>query len=77
MFYYKMDNNEEQKEEKEEEYDYNNFPAISFIRIGIGLTQQFSQEEEEEEKEQEKEPIETMPYYKKMHKLYHELKNRK
>ena len=63
-----MDNNEEQKEEKEEEYDYNNFPAISFIRIGIGLTQQFSQEEEEQE---------TMPYYKKMHKLYHELKNRK
>ena len=30
-----------------------------------------------EEQEQEKEPIETMPYYKKMHKLYHELKNRK
>ena len=27
----------------EEEYDYNNFPTISFIRIGIGLTQQFSQ----------------------------------
>ena len=66
-----MDNNEEQKEEKEEEYDYNNFPAISFIRIGIGLTQHFLQEEEEEEEE------ETMPYYKKMHKLYHELKNRK
>ena len=63
-----MDNNEEQKEEKEEEYDYNNFPAISFIRIGIGLTQHFFQEEEEQE---------TMPYYKKMHKLYHELKNRK
>jgi hypothetical protein len=59
---------------QEEEYDYNNFPAISFIRIGIGLTQHFLQEEEEEE---EKEPIETMPYYKKMHKLYHELKNRK
>ena len=69
-----MDNNEEQKEEKEEEYDYNNFPAISFIRIGIGLTQQFSQEEEEEQEEEEQE---TMPYYKKMHKLYHELKNRK
>ena len=63
-----MNNNQEE----EEEYDYNNFPAISFIRIGIGLTQQFSQEEEEE-----KETIETMPYYKKMHKLYHELKNRK
>ena len=63
MFYYKMDNIKE-----EEEYDYNNFPTISFIRIGIGLTQQFSQEEEEQE---------TMPYYKKMHKLYHELKNRK
>ena len=70
MFYYKMDN----IQEKEEEYDYNNFPAISFIRIGIGLTQHFFQEEEEEE---EKETIETMPYYKKMHKLYHELKNRK
>lgn len=66
MFYYKMDNIQE-----EEEYDYNNFPTISFIRIGIGLTQHFFQEEEEEE------PIETMPYYKKMHKLYHELKNRK
>ena len=63
-----MNNNQEE----EEEYDYNNFPAISFIRIGIGLTQQFSQEEEEE-----KETIETMPYYKKMHKLDHELKNRK
>ncbi len=61
--------------QEEEEYDYNNFPAISFIRIGIGLTQQFSQEEEQDE--EEKEPIETMPYYKKMHKLYHELKNRK
>jgi hypothetical protein len=60
-----MNNNQE-----EEEYDYNNFPAISFIRIGIGLTQHFFQEEE-------KEPIETMPYYKKIHKLYHELKNRK
>jgi hypothetical protein len=59
---------------------YNNYiPSISFIRIGIGLTQQISQEEEEEEEEQEqeKETIETMPYYKKMHKLYHELKNRK
>ena len=56
------------QEEEEEEYECNNFPAISFIRIGIGLTQQFSQEEEEQE---------TMPYYKKMHKLYHELKNRK
>ena len=64
-----MDNNEEQKEEKEEEYDYNNFPAISFIRIGIGLTQQISEEPEE--------PMETMSYYKKMHKLYHKLKNRK
>ena len=66
-------------QEEEEEYDYNNFPAISFIRIGIGLTQQISQEEEqeEEEEEEEKETIETMPYYKKMHKLYHELKNRK
>lgn len=53
--------------QEEEEYDYNNFPTISFIRIGIGLTQQISQEEEQE----------TMPYYKKMHKLYHELKNRK
>jgi hypothetical protein len=59
-----MDNNEE------EEYDHNNFPAISFIRIGIGLTQQISEEEQEE-------PMETMSYYKKMHKLYHELKNRK
>jgi hypothetical protein len=69
-----MDNNEEQEEqEQEQEYDYNNFPAISFIRIGIGLTQQFFQEEEQEPKES----IETMPYYKKMHKLYHELKNRK
>jgi hypothetical protein len=67
-----MDNNEEQ----EQEYDYNNFQAISFIRIGIGLTQHFFQELAEEQ-EQEKEPIETMPYYKKMHKLYHELKNRK
>jgi hypothetical protein len=64
------------QEEEEEEYDYNNFPTISFIRIGIGLTQQFFQEEEQEE-EKEKESIETMPYYKKMHKLYHELKNRK
>ena len=64
------------QEEEEEEYECNNFPAISFIRIGIGLTQQFSQEEEEEQ-EEEKETIETMPYYKKMHKLYHELKNRK
>ena len=63
-------------QEKEEEYDYNNFPAISFIRIGIGLTQHFFQEEEEKEKEPI-ETIETMPYYKKMHKLYHELKNRK
>jgi hypothetical protein len=62
--------------QEEEEYDYNIIPAISFIRIGIGLTQHFFQEEEEE-KEKEKEPIETMPYYKKMHKLYHELKNRK
>ena len=69
MFYYKMDNNEEQ------EQDYNNFPAISFIRIGIGLTQHFFQELEE--KQEPKEPIETMTYYKKMHKLYHELKNRK
>jgi hypothetical protein len=72
-----MDNNEEQ------EQDYNNFPAISFIRIGIGLTQHFFQELEEkqelelEEKQEPKEPIETMTYYKKMHKLYHELKNRK
>ena len=61
--------------QEKEEYDYNNFPAISFIRIGIGLTQQFSQEEEQEEEQEE--TIETMPYYKKMHKLYHELKNRK
>jgi hypothetical protein len=69
------------QEEEEEEYDYNNFPAISFIRIGIGLTQQIFQEQEEEqeleEKQEPKEPIETMTYYKKMHKLYHELKNRK
>jgi hypothetical protein len=68
---------------QEEEYECNNFPAISFIRIGIGLTQHFFQEEEEQEEqeeqeeEQEQEPIETMTYYKKMHKLYHELKNRK
>ena len=75
MFYYKMNN----IQEEEEEYDYNNFPTISFIRIGIGLTQQFSQEEEEEEEKEKEsiETIETMPYYKKMHKLYHELKNRK
>jgi len=74
-----MDNNEEQEQEQEQEYDYNNFPAISFIRIGIGLTQHFFQELEEQEEEQEEEnnKIETMPYYKKMHKLYHELKNRK
>jgi len=63
-------------QEEEEEYDYNNFPAISFIRIGIGLTQHFFQEQEEKEQEP-KEPIETMTYYKKMHKLYHKLKNRK
>jgi hypothetical protein len=69
-----MDNNEEQEEEEEYYDDYNIIPAISFIRIGIGLTQQISQEEEEKEKE---EPMETMTYYKKMHKLYHELKNRK
>ena len=58
------------QEEEEEEYECNNFPAISFIRIGIGLTQQISEEEQEE-------PMETMSYYKKMHKLYHKLKNRK
>lgn len=70
---------------------YNNYiPSISFIRIGIGLTQQFSQEEEEKEEEPNKkmeEPnkkmeesnkkMETMTYYKIMHKLYHELKNKK
>ena len=74
---------------------YNNYiPSISFIRIGIGLTQQFSQEEEEKEEEKEEEPnkkmeepnkkmeesnkkMETMTYYKIMHKLYHELKNKK
>ena len=67
-----MDNNEVQ-EQKEEYDDYNNFPAISFIRIGIGLTQHFFQEQEEEKEK----PIETMTYYKKMHKLYHKLKNRK
>ena len=64
-----MDNNEEQEQEEEYYDDYNIIPDISFIRIGIGLTQQISQEEEE--------PMETMTYYKKMHKLYHELKNRK
>ncbi len=70
-----MDNNEEQEQEQKEEYydDYNIIPAISFIRIGIGLTQHFFQEQEEEKEE----PMETMTYYKKMHKLYHELKNRK
>jgi hypothetical protein len=70
---------------------YNNYiPSISFIRIGIGLTQQFSQEQEEKEEEPNKkmeesnkkmeEPnkkMETMTYYKIMHKLYHELKNKK
>ena len=64
---------------------YNNYiPSISFIRIGIGLTQQFSQEEEEKEEEEPnkkmEEPnkkMETMTYYKIMHKLYHELKNKK
>ncbi len=62
--------------QEEQEYDYNNFPAISFIRIGIGLTQHFFQELEQEQ-EEENNKIETMTYYKKMHKLYHELKNRK
>lgn len=73
-----MNNNEEQEQEQKEEYydDYNIIPAISFIRIGIGLTQHFFQEQEEKEQEP-KEPIETMTYYKKMHKLYHKLKNRK
>ena len=76
-----MDNIQEEQEEQEQEQDYNNFPAISFIRIGIGLTQHFFQELEEEqeleEQEEENNKIETMTYYKKMHKLYHELKNRK
>ena len=69
-----MDNNQE-----EEYYDYNYIPAISFIRIGIGLIQQFD-EEQEQEQEQEQElnkKRETMSYYKIMLKLYQELKNRK
>jgi hypothetical protein len=65
--------------DNEEYYDYNYMPAISFIRIGIGLTQQFDEEQEQQEQQEQQlnKKRETMPYYKIMLKLYQELKNRK